>query len=70
MLLCEFKFVTGILKKLLAEKFLQRFKELDFVYEQRFELKNPIHWSETNCLICELKLALGSSDGPGQKVQT
>lgn len=23
-----------------------------------------------NCLICELKLALGSSDGPGKKIQT
>ena len=44
---CEFKFVIDILKKLLAKKFLQRFKELHFVYEQRFKLKNPINWSET-----------------------
>ena len=67
---CELKFVIGLLKKWLAEKFFNRYKELDMFTKQRFKRQNPINWESTNCAICGFRLPSAGSNFPNEKITT
>ena len=40
---CEIKFVIDLLKKWLAEKFINRYKDLDMLTKQWFKRQNPVN---------------------------
>ena len=59
---CELKFAIDLLKKWLAEKMFNRYKNLDMLTKQRFERQNPIYWESTNCVICGFRLPAAVSN--------
>ena len=59
---CELKFAIDLLKKWLAEKMFNRYKNLDMLTKQRFERQNPINWESTNCVICGFRLPAAVSN--------
>ena len=52
---------------MLAEKFFNRYKELDMLTKQRLKRQNPIHWESTNCAICGFCLPTAASNFPSDK---
>ena len=65
---CELKFVIDLLKKWLAGKFFNRYKELDMLTKQWFKRQNPINWESTNCAICGFCLPTAASNFPSEKI--
>ena len=63
MFFCELKFVIDLLKKWLAEKFFNRYKELDMLPKQRLKRQNPINGESTEC-------ATAASNFPSEKITT
>ena len=65
---CGLKFVIDILRRWLGEKFFWRLAELDVLTKHKFKGENPSNWQATKCCICNLKLAVGSSDLSSKKI--
>ena len=59
---CELKFVTDLLKKWLAEKYFDRYKESNFFSQQKFKKENRIDWNETKYVICNFCLPTAASN--------
>ena len=67
---CELKFVTDLLKKRLAEKYFDRYKESNFFSQQKFKKENRIDWNETKYVICNFCLPTAASNFPTKKNTT
>ena len=66
----ELKFTIDLLLKWFYSLYKMRFLELDTLTKQNYEKSNKTDWTKTTCCICDFKLSLGASYGPGSKKMT